>query len=74
MEEFPQILAVGTSGGEKRPSSLPKSSGKRSAKRGYPLALKGVVVGQGDTYEEAVADVKSAIGFHVSFRKEVVEY
>lgn len=32
---------------------------------GYPLGLKGVVVGQGDTYEEALADVKSAIQFHV---------
>jgi len=31
----------------------------------YPLGLKGVVVGQGDTYEEALADVKSAINFHV---------
>jgi predicted RNase H-like HicB family nuclease len=27
----------------------------------YPLGMKGVVVGQGDTYEEALADVKSAI-------------
>ena len=32
---------------------------------GYPLGLKGVVVGQGDTYEEALADVKSAIQFHI---------
>lgn len=32
---------------------------------GYPLGLKGVVVGQGDTYEEALADVKSAIRFHM---------
>ena len=31
----------------------------------YPLGLKGVVVGQGDTYEEALADVRSAINFHV---------
>jgi predicted RNase H-like HicB family nuclease len=31
----------------------------------YPLGLKGVVVGQGDTYEEALADVKSAIRFHM---------
>lgn len=31
----------------------------------YPLGLKGVVVGQGDTYEEALSDVKSAIRFHV---------
>jgi predicted RNase H-like HicB family nuclease len=30
----------------------------------YPLGLKGVVVGQGDTYDEAIADVKSAITFH----------
>lgn len=31
----------------------------------YPLGIKGVVVGQGDTYETAVADVKSAIQFHL---------
>ncbi len=31
----------------------------------YPLGLRGVVVGQGDTYEEALADVRSAIRFHV---------
>jgi len=31
----------------------------------YPLGLKGVVVGEGDTYEEALADVKSAIAFHI---------
>ena len=31
----------------------------------YPLGVKGVVVGQGNTYEEALADVKSAVKFHV---------
>lgn len=31
----------------------------------YPIGLNGVVVGQGDTYEEALSDVKSAIAFHV---------
>ena len=31
----------------------------------YPLGLRGVVVGEGDTYEEALADVKSAIQFHI---------
>lgn len=31
----------------------------------YPLGIKGVVVGQGDTYEEVLADVKSAIHFHL---------
>jgi len=32
----------------------------------YPLGLaRGVIVGQGDTYEEALADVRSAIAFHV---------
>lgn len=31
----------------------------------YPLGLKGIVVGQGDTYEEALADVRSAIYFHI---------
>jgi predicted RNase H-like HicB family nuclease len=31
----------------------------------YPLGLKGVVVGEGDSGEEALADVKSAIQFHI---------
>ncbi|MFL5659251.1 MAG: type II toxin-antitoxin system HicB family antitoxin [Ktedonobacteraceae bacterium] len=31
----------------------------------YPLGLKGVVVGEGDTYEQALADVESAIRFHI---------
>ena len=40
----------------------------------YPLGLKGVVVGQGETYETALADVKSAIQFHVeTFGTEAVE-
>ena len=40
----------------------------------YPLGLKGIVVGEGDTYEEVLADVKSAITFHVeTFGSEVFE-
>jgi predicted RNase H-like HicB family nuclease len=40
----------------------------------YPLGLKGVVVGQGDSYEQAMADVKSAIRFHIeTFGKEVLD-
>ncbi len=40
----------------------------------YPLGLKGVVVGEGDTYEEALADVRSAIQFHIdTFGPEVLE-
>ena len=31
----------------------------------YPLGLKGVVVGEGSSYEEALADVRSAIRFHI---------
>ena len=31
----------------------------------YPLGLKGVVVGEGDAYEEALADAESAIRFHM---------
>ena len=39
----------------------------------YPLGLKGVVVGDGNTYDEAVADVKSAIQFHIeTFGSEVL--
>ena len=40
----------------------------------YPLGLKGVVVGEGETYEQALADVKSAIAFHIgTFGPEVYE-
>jgi predicted RNase H-like HicB family nuclease len=40
----------------------------------YPLGLKGVVVGEGDTYEAALADVKSAIKFHMeTFKEEIFE-
>ena len=40
----------------------------------YPLGLKGIVVGQGNTYEEALSDVSSAIRFHIeTFGKEVLE-
>jgi predicted RNase H-like HicB family nuclease len=38
----------------------------------YPLGLKGVVVGEGDTYEETLHDVNSAIRFHFdTFGNEV---
>jgi predicted RNase H-like HicB family nuclease len=40
----------------------------------YPLGLKGIVVGEGDTHEQAVADVTSAIQFHIeTFGREVLE-
>lgn len=31
----------------------------------YPIGLKGIIVGEGDTYNEALEDVKSAIKFHI---------
>lgn len=40
----------------------------------YPLDLKGVVVGEGDTYEEALEDVRSAIRFHIeTFGQDVLK-
>jgi predicted RNase H-like HicB family nuclease len=40
----------------------------------YPVGLKGVVIGQGDTLDKAVVDVKSAIRFHVdTFGPGVIE-
>ena len=40
----------------------------------YPIGLKGVVVGEGDTYAQAVDDVTSAIKFHIeTFGPEVLE-
>jgi predicted RNase H-like HicB family nuclease len=40
----------------------------------YPLGLKGVVVGEGDSYDSALEDVQSAIRFHIeTFGKEAFE-
>jgi len=40
----------------------------------YPLGVKGVVVGQGDSYEAALRDVESALAFHVeTFGSEGLE-
>lgn len=40
----------------------------------YPLGIKGAVVGEGETYEDALADVRSAIQFHVeTFGEEVLD-
>jgi predicted RNase H-like HicB family nuclease len=40
----------------------------------YPLGVKGIVVGEGDTYEAALADVQSAIQFHIrAFGDQVLE-
>ena len=40
----------------------------------YPIGLKGVIAGQGDTYGEALSDIKSAIEFHVeTFGDEVLD-
>ena len=40
----------------------------------YPLGLKGAVVGEGDSYESALADARSATAFHIeSFGKEAFD-
>ena len=40
---------------------------------GYPAGVQGVVVGQGDTFEEALRDVQSAIRFHIeTFGREAL--
>jgi len=31
----------------------------------YPVGMKGVVVGEGDSYEKALQDVQSALKFHL---------
>ncbi len=39
----------------------------------YPLGLKGVVVAEGDSYDEALREVKSAVRFHIeTFGDEVL--
>ncbi|MBW4688125.1 MAG: hypothetical protein KME40_24300 [Komarekiella atlantica HA4396-MV6] len=40
----------------------------------YPVGIVGAVVGQGDTYEEALADVKSAIACYIEvFGKKILD-
>jgi len=40
----------------------------------YPIGLKGIIIGQGDTYEEVLIDVKSAIRFHIeTFVDDIVD-
>ena len=40
----------------------------------YPIGLRSVVVSDGGTFEEAVANVKQAIAFHVeTFGEDVLE-
>lgn len=40
----------------------------------YPMGLKGVVIGEGETYEDALEDVRSAIRFHIqTFGPEALE-
>jgi len=40
----------------------------------YPIGIRGVVVGEGDSYESALADVRSAIQFHIeTFGADVLD-
>jgi hypothetical protein len=40
----------------------------------YPIGLDGIVVGEGASYDDALADVKSALRFHVdTFGPDVLE-
>jgi len=40
----------------------------------YPLGIRGVVVGEGNTYEKAVDDLKAALSFHLeTFGNEVLD-
>jgi predicted RNase H-like HicB family nuclease len=40
----------------------------------YPVGVKGIVVGEGDTYEEALRDVRSARKFHIeTFGPDVLD-
>ncbi|RKZ80670.1 MAG: type II toxin-antitoxin system HicB family antitoxin [Candidatus Parabeggiatoa sp. nov. 1] len=41
----------------------------------YPIGLKGIVVAEGDTYQQALKEVESAIQFHLeTFGKDAFEY
>ena len=41
----------------------------------YPLGVQGVVIGEGDTFEDALADVRSALRFHIeTFGPDVLDH
>lgn len=40
----------------------------------YPLGIRGVVVGEGDSYETALQDIRSALAFHLeTFGSEALD-
>jgi predicted RNase H-like HicB family nuclease len=40
----------------------------------YPVGIKGVVVGEGESYEDALRDVQSALKFHLeTFGTDVLD-
>jgi predicted RNase H-like HicB family nuclease len=40
----------------------------------YPIGLNGVVVAQGDSYDEVIKEINSAIDFHIyAFGKDAFE-
>ena len=40
----------------------------------YPIGMKGIVVGQGNTADEALEDVRSAIRFHLeTFGRDAID-
>lgn len=40
----------------------------------YPVGLNAVIIGEGDSYEEALADLRSAVKFHIeTFGMEDIE-
>ena len=40
----------------------------------YPLGIEGVVIGEGDTADEALADCRSALAFHLeTFGPDVLQ-
>ena len=40
----------------------------------YPLGIEGVVIGEGESYQEALEDAKSALRFHIeTFGIEVLD-
>lgn len=39
----------------------------------HPLDVEGIIIGEGDTYQEALEDAKSALRFHIeTFGTEVI--
>ena len=77
--KYDKVLRSNTGGPLPAPSNIVKTlkfivEKHRDGYVAYPLGLRGAVVGEGENYEAALANAKSAVAFHIeSFGKDAFD-